>query len=126
MNLSTLGRGEVITVATLSAIALIAIGIALFGTLFFSPKDREFTFRQHWGGFGGSSTGWRASTPLMKFVAGAIASALGVCTLVYLLELPEWQPPANAKPATTTQTPAKPADKSATPPTTPPAAATGA
>jgi hypothetical protein len=107
VSFSFVDRGSLIVIAAFGALLLIATGSWLFITVF-SGKDREFTFRQHWGGFGGTSTGWHASPPLVKFIAGAITCSLGVCTLVYLLQLQgsksneaQTQPPAaTEKPAT--------------------------
>jgi hypothetical protein len=50
-----------------------------------SAVDR-FYFRRHWGGFGGSSTGWQISTPLAQLVAGlALAAVSGLLALNLLV-----------------------------------------
>jgi protein-S-isoprenylcysteine O-methyltransferase Ste14 len=42
------------------------------------PEDGPFAFQRHWGGFGGSSTGWTVSERLVRVIVGLVLAALAV------------------------------------------------
>jgi hypothetical protein len=42
------------------------------------PGNEAFAFQRHWGGFGGSSTGWTVSERLVRVIVGLALAALAV------------------------------------------------
>lgn len=42
------------------------------------PETGTFVFQRHWGGFGGSSTGWTVSERLVRVIVGLALAALAV------------------------------------------------
>lgn len=44
-----------------------------------------FTFRRHWGSFGGESTGWNMSSRLMRLLSGIAIAAMGAWLILRLL-----------------------------------------
>jgi len=72
----------------------------------------DFTFRRHWGSFGGESTGWNLSGQLARLLAGLVMIAIGLWVLLQLLAVAtESKAPAPA--AAVAATPAQPAPKPA-------------
>jgi hypothetical protein len=54
-----------------------------------SMASNRFTFRRHWGSFGGESTGWNLSPSLMKLLTGLAMVAAGVSMLAYGIAIME-------------------------------------
>ena len=84
-NLTEDPAGVVKILVALGGLLLLVSGLSVLWKLLFWKEVPVFSFRQHWGGFGGGSTGWDASTGLMKFTGGSILVLLGVVTLMMVL-----------------------------------------
>lgn len=65
-------------VCALAALALVAFALWLLKKVLVDDSAAEFSLRRHAGGFGGTSTGWRVSTPLARLVAGLVLVVLAV------------------------------------------------
>jgi hypothetical protein len=57
--------------AALAALVMLGFALPLVRTEKdeYGNVDRGFTYRRHWGGFGGATTGWEISTPFVKLLA---------------------------------------------------------
>lgn len=101
---------------TVAVVAIAFAGLAC-GLIVMSLKDKnlsEYAFRRHWGGFGGTTTGWQVSPALVQLVVGIVLAVLASSLLLYLMGLD-----------TAEQKPLKAAASSATAPSVP-ASATSA
>jgi uncharacterized membrane protein len=59
-------------------LGLLILGVALIAAAVLVARgSEEFIFRRHWGGFGGGSTGWRMSRPLMSLISGLLLIVMG-------------------------------------------------
>lgn len=102
-------REGVMLATTLAALALLLVGawvvVAALDLLPAKSHDREastgplqtfsgvplrapeiFTFRRHWGSFGGESTGWNISSNLMRLLMGIALMTVGVWLLLSAIE----------------------------------------
>jgi Na+-transporting methylmalonyl-CoA/oxaloacetate decarboxylase gamma subunit len=81
-------RSDLLSISSAIAMALIFLGgLVVAGVALLTPATQDFSFRLHWGGFGGGSTGWRMSPPLVGFITGLAMVALGVTLLFGILQL---------------------------------------
>ncbi|WP_277184395.1 hypothetical protein [Caballeronia sp. BR00000012568055] len=77
---------RLLAVVMVGATALIFASIARRRvSAVFSNHEHNFSFRRHWGGFGGSTTGWFVSSDLVQLLVAAslsIASLLLAMTII--------------------------------------------
>lgn len=86
--------------AEVAEISLFAVAVIFFlisiGLVSISMLGRfsgGFYFRRHWGGFGGSSTGWFVSKPLAQAMTGVILAVLS-CTILINLAMRDMTRPS--------------------------------
>jgi hypothetical protein len=79
LELDLIKQGEA---AALIVLLLIALACVVYGGVclhkFRRGSDGELTFRRHWGGFGGDSSGWRLSAPFIVAGMGLLLITAGI------------------------------------------------
>lgn len=80
--------GAVVQLIAVTAASLTALIFALLAwnnfNAIFKKKDHTFTFRRHWGGFGGTVTGWHISSATIQLLVGG---ALALASLLLALAI---------------------------------------
>jgi hypothetical protein len=80
--------------AGLASLIFAICAVAMIGLSVFNPSADRFYFRRHWGGFGGSSTGWHISTPLAQLGAGMLLATIAGLLAFNLLVINQKSNPA--------------------------------
>lgn len=79
--INAIERLVAIVAASITALTFAVIASRRFSAVF-SADDPTFSFRRHWGGFGGSVTGWRISPAFVQLLVAA--TLMGVSLLLAL------------------------------------------
>lgn len=110
-------RSLVLAITCIVALLLSVLGLWLIGTaldpglLRFKTLPEPaparapegFTFRRHWGSFGGESTGWNMSPRLVRLVSGTLLAAVGGWLVLQLLAATDPTPKTRSEAAAETK-----------------------